>query len=55
MKITAAQREFRRYTGISAEMQRRGFGSSRVDLAWARRFPLPNPDAANNKGRRSGP
>ncbi len=40
MKITAAQREFFRYSGISAELERRGFGSSRVDLSWAVRHPL---------------
>ncbi|MGA7522351.1 MAG: hypothetical protein WBW84_07695 [Acidobacteriaceae bacterium] len=40
MKITATQREFRRYTGVSAEVERRGFGASRLDLCWGRRFPL---------------
>jgi len=45
MKITAAQREFRRYTGISADYERRGLGSSRFDLCLARRFPpAPDPD-----------
>lgn len=38
MKITAAQREFRRYTGVSAEVERRGLGSSRSELAWAHRI-----------------
>jgi hypothetical protein len=37
MKITAAQREFYRYTGPAAELERRGAGSSRPDLAWVRR------------------
>jgi hypothetical protein len=36
-KITAAQREYFRYRGVSAEMERRGLGSSRPELAWARR------------------
>jgi hypothetical protein len=40
MKITAAQREFRRYTGISAQLERCGLGSSRPDLAWARRCSM---------------
>ena len=33
MKITAAQREYFRYTGVSAEVEQRGMGSSRRDLA----------------------
>ena len=37
MKISAAQREYCRYTGISAEMERLGLGSSRADRAWALR------------------
>ena len=36
MKITAAQREYFRYTGVSAEAERRGMGASRPELAWAR-------------------
>lgn len=35
MKITAAAREYFRYTGLSAELERRGLGSSRAELAWA--------------------
>ncbi len=50
IKIGAAQREFHRYTGVSAEYERRGFGSSRVDLCWARRFPL-SPDKAPTSPR----
>jgi hypothetical protein len=34
LKITAAQREYFRYTGASAELERRGAGSSRPELAW---------------------
>lgn len=37
MKITSAQREYFRYTGASAELERRGAGCSRPDLAWVRR------------------
>jgi hypothetical protein len=37
LKITAEQREYFRYTGVSAEMEQRGLGSSRPELAWARR------------------
>ncbi|MGB7169035.1 MAG: hypothetical protein WBD32_08530 [Acidobacteriaceae bacterium] len=44
MKITAAQREFRRYSGISAEVERRGFGASRLSHAWAMRYPA-GPDS----------
>jgi hypothetical protein len=35
LKITAAQREYFRYTGSSAELERRGVGTSRPNLAWA--------------------
>ncbi|HEY1209299.1 MAG TPA: hypothetical protein VGE85_08015 [Terracidiphilus sp.] len=37
VKITSAQREYFRYTGASAEVERRGAGSSRPNLAWVRR------------------
>lgn len=37
LKITAAQRENSRYSGVSAELERRGAGSSRPELAWVRR------------------
>ena len=33
LKIGAATREYFRYTGASAEAERRGAGSSRVELA----------------------
>jgi len=36
-KITAKQREYFRYSGASAEVERRGLGSSRPELAWANR------------------
>lgn len=38
LKITAATREFYRYTGISARVEQRGMGSSRPELAWAKRI-----------------
>ena len=37
LKITSAQREYFRYTGASAELEQRGAGCSRLDLAWFRR------------------
>ena len=37
LKITAAQREYFRYTGASAELEQRGAGTSRPDFAWVRR------------------
>jgi hypothetical protein len=37
MKISARTREYCRYAGVSAELERRGAGSSRPELAWARR------------------
>ena len=37
LKITAATREYYRYTGPSAELERRGAGTSRPELAWAER------------------
>ena len=40
LKITASQREYFRYTGASAELERRGAGVSRPELAWVRRQKL---------------
>jgi hypothetical protein len=37
LKISSALREYFRYTGASAELERRGAGTSRPDLAWVRR------------------
>jgi hypothetical protein len=37
LKITAAQREYFRYTGASAEAERRGTGTSRPELGWTHR------------------
>jgi hypothetical protein len=37
LKITSALREYYRYTGASAELERRGVGSSRPDVSWVRR------------------
>jgi hypothetical protein len=34
-KITPGLREYFHYHGISADFERRGFGSSRPELAWA--------------------
>lgn len=43
LKITGATREYYRYTGISAEMERKGAGCSRPELAWANRSLKPEP------------
>lgn len=51
LKITAATREYYRYTGPSADLERRGAGSSRPELAGPNRTPTqadtltPTPDA----------
>jgi hypothetical protein len=37
LKITASQLEYFRYTGPSAELECRGAGTSRPELAWVRR------------------
>jgi len=60
LKITSAQREFFRYTESSAEMERRGAGSSRPEVAWLHRSrQLAREVCAQPKGRgeddRKGP
>jgi len=54
LKIALAQREYFRYTGISADLERRGFGASRVENVWAWRCPDPQspPLPAANPGIR---
>jgi hypothetical protein len=47
MKISAAQREYYRYTGASAELERQGAGSSRAAVAWVRRSKPEQPTAVN--------
>jgi len=37
LKISAALRENYRYSGVSAEVERRGAGSSRPELSWVKR------------------
>ncbi len=37
LKITARTREYYRYTGVSAELERSGAGSSGPELPWLRR------------------
>jgi hypothetical protein len=56
MKITLAQREYYRYTGASAELERRGAGSSRPELAWARRIRVvdEHPQSSTDKESSSG-
>jgi hypothetical protein len=41
LKITARTREYYRYTDVSADLERRGAGSSRHQLAWAVRSTPP--------------
>jgi hypothetical protein len=61
LKITSALREYYRYTGASAELEQRGAGSSRPDLAWVRRSKQQDregrsesePDAGNNTANQS--
>ena len=36
-RITLALREYYRYDGLSAEVERQGYGSSRPELAWVNR------------------
>jgi len=45
-KITHAQREYFRYQGVSAELERRGYGSSRPEFAWANRLKTQNTEAS---------
>jgi hypothetical protein len=40
-RITAALREYYRYEGVSADIERRGYGSSKPALAWASRYSQP--------------
>ena len=52
-KITPALREYFHYQGISADLERRGFGSSRPRLAWAVRQEQHEPETLlddRNKG-----
>ncbi len=50
LKITPAQREYYRYAGPSADVERRGAGSSRPEQAWIRRISAPK-DGASTLGR----
>ena len=52
-KITPSLREYFNYRGISAELERRGYGSSRPELAWAIRQKQHRPEEPvvdRNKG-----
>lgn len=46
LKVTPAQREFFRYTGVSAALERRGAGSSRAAQTWRQRAFRPEEDRA---------
>jgi hypothetical protein len=57
-KITPALREYYRYRGISADLKRRGLGSSRPQLAWAIRQKQHEPEKPmddENKSVNSSP
>ena len=43
-KITPGLREYFHYHGISADLERRGFSSSRPELAWANRQKQQKPE-----------
>jgi hypothetical protein len=43
-KIVPSLREYFNYRGISAELERRDYGSSRPDLAWAVRQKQHEPE-----------
>jgi hypothetical protein len=43
-KITPGLREYFHYHGISADFERRGFGSSRPEVAWAIRQKPQEPE-----------
>jgi predicted alpha/beta-hydrolase family hydrolase len=51
LKIFAAQRAHYRYSGVSAEMEKRGVGASRFELSWVQRHKQEEkrnlPDAEN--------
>ena len=52
-KITAALGEFYHYRGVSAELERRGYGSSRPELCWAnRQKPGHRENAADGQNER---
>lgn len=55
-KITPSLREYYNYRGISAELERRGFGSSRPQIAWAieqKQHESDKPVDDQNKGMNS--
>ena len=55
-KITPGLREYFHYHGISADLERRGFGSSRPEVAWAIRQKQQEPEKPEddqNKGVKS--
>lgn len=55
-KVTLALREFYHYCGVSAELERRGYGSSRPELCWAnRQKPDHRENAADNQNERVTP
>jgi len=48
-KITPSLREHFNYRGVSAELERRGYGSSRPQLAWANRQKQHEPEKPADK------
>ncbi|MGA2570252.1 MAG: hypothetical protein ABSF23_07000 [Terracidiphilus sp.] len=53
LKITRTQREYYRYTGTSAELEQRGAGSSRPELAWVRRQKREEGERRTTAGEKS--
>jgi len=52
-KITRALREYYRYTGASAEVEKTGHGSSRPELAWVVREKQRRQEAVAPKQNRN--
>lgn len=54
-RLTRAVREYFRYTGISADMEKRGLGCSRPALAWANRAGVAGAPARAGTGAPANP
>jgi hypothetical protein len=54
LKISAALREYYRYTGSSAELERRGASSSRSDRAWVQWARQQDEESFDRRGQEPG-
>jgi hypothetical protein len=54
LTIRSAQREYYRYTGVSAQLEQRGAGSSRAELAWVSRWEPKDQEARSGTKADSG-